>query len=303
MQNRFIKISLITIFLLGFLGCGSKKTIETTTSEIEGIPILTTKARISDIMDKIKLIGTVVPYEQVVLYPKASGKLSKYTVNEGAIVNKDDIVGYIDRDEPGLEFSPSPVKSPISGIVLKKYLDVGATVSAAVSSVSMATPIISIGDIDKVKVVVNVIEGDIGRVKVNQDAEVTFETYKDRIFKGKVESISPMADLMSHTSKVEIVIDNKDKLIKPGLSAEVNIITGYHKNVVVIPRDVLIRKSGETYVFVIIDDKSYKRNVKVGYDDGNILEIKEGLKSGEVIAASDFNVLQEGLKVKIGGEK
>ena len=302
-----MKFILVVLMLGVFMGCGSKQSEKVKGSAVNetergGLLISVAKASISNIEDRISLTGVVVPFEQINVYSKTSGKLLKYAVEEGDMVKKDTVIAYVDRDEPGFEFSPSPVKSPMAGIVLKKYVDVGATVSPAVQSVSMATPIVTVGNIDKVKVQVTIIEQDLSRVKENQYAEINIEAYKDKIFKGEVYRISPIADLISHTAKVEILVDNKDKIIKPGVSADVEIVVGKHDNVVVIPREILIRKQNEEFVYIIYNGMILKRIVKKGYDDGKFLEIQEGLKEGEIIAASDFNVLKEGLKVKEKGE-
>jgi len=75
---------------------------------------------------------------------------------------------------------------------------------------------------------------------------------------------------------------------------------GTHNNVVIIPRETLLRKMNDTLVYAIAGGQVARRVVKTGYDDGKNLEITDGLKSGEIIAASDFNVLQDGLKVQTG---
>jgi multidrug efflux pump subunit AcrA (membrane-fusion protein) len=93
-------------------------------------------------------------------------------------------------------------------------------------------------------------------------------------------------------------VDNGNGLIKPGLSADVDIIVGSRSNVVIVPRSTLIRKAGEIYVFIINNNVAEKRIVEPGYDDGINLQIQKGVKPGEIIANSDFNVLQDGLKVK-----
>lgn len=198
-----IKFLFILLFIFIF-GCGQKqseKSKENSINEVAGFAISMVKSKISDIEDRISLTGVVVPYEQINVYSKVSGKLSKYVVEEGTFVKTDEVIAYVDRDEPGFEFSPSPVKSPIEGVILKELVDAGATVSSAIQSVSMATPIAIVGNIKKVKVIVFIIEQDLSRVEENQHAEIKIEAYKDRIFKGKVYKISPIADAISHTVK------------------------------------------------------------------------------------------------------
>lgn len=294
-------LGLAVVMCLLLCGCSKKAQQDIKkTGTGEGIVISTVVARTGDIQDKIRLIGTVFPWQQVNIYSKASGKLSKYLVEEGSEVKADGVIAYVDRDEPGFDFSPSPVKSSMAGIVVKRYLDAGAMVSPASQSVGMGTAIVAIGDIKQLKVTVNVVEQDIGRVKEGQPAEITVEAFPDEIFTGKVYNISPVADPASHACKVEIMVNNPAGRIKPGVTAGVNIIVGTHNNVVIIPRETLLRKMNDTLVYAIAGGQVARRVVKTGYDDGKNLEITDGLKSGEIIAASDFNVLQDGLKVQTG---
>lgn len=216
-------------------------------------------------------------------------------------MKKDDVIAYIDRDEVGYEFTQNPVKSPAGGVILKKYLDVGATISAMMGSVAGATPVASVGDLSKVKIVLTIVESDISRIKVGQAAKVMLEAYADKVFTGNVYTVAPTADPLNHTSKVEILADNKDGLIKAGMSAEVEVVVASKGSAVVIPRNALIRKAGEVYVFGIKDKIAKKTLVQTGYDNGLEIEIKKGLNPGELIANSDFNVIQDGLRVKDSG--
>ena len=298
-----IKYGKITIMLLAVIalaaGCG-KNTEEAKAVEVQGIPVFTAEAKQGEIADKIRLSGSVVPYELVNVFSKAPGKIAKFAVEEGSRVKVDDVIAYIDRDEPGFDFTAAPVKSPANGIVIKKFLDVGTTVTPGSAGAAMATPIVSVGDISKLKIVVNVVEEDIGRVKMGQEAEINLDAFPGEVFRGKVSTISPSADSMSHTSKVEILLDNKARRIKAGLSADVSLIVG--KTVgVIIPRDSVIMKTGEMFVFAVKNGAAEKRPVETGYDDGENVQVTKGLLAGEKVAASDFNVLQNGLRVKDSG--
>jgi membrane fusion protein, multidrug efflux system len=300
-RKRMLGLSVVIIAAVLAAGCTKKNTAEETL-ETQGIPVFTAAVKTGSISDKIRLVGTLMPYEQVNVYSKASGKITKYAVEEGASVNEGDIIAYVDRDEPGFEFTPAPVKSPAKGIVIKKFIDAGTTVTPATGGAAMATPVVSVGDISKLKAVVYVVEEDIARVKIGQEADITLDAYPGEMFRGNISAVSPSADSLSHSSKVEVVVDNPDNKIKAGLSADVSVITGTMSGVLVIPRDSVIRKTNELYVFIIRNGLAEKRAISIGFDDGEYVQVKKGLSAGEKVAASDYNVLQEGLKVKDSGE-
>ena len=307
-RNKRLFAAAAVLSVLVVAGCGKKQEAQkqagagTGTEKIsDGLPIYTVRSKISKINDKINSIGTVYPFEQNNIYSKGSGRLVKYLVEEGQIVKKDDVIAYVDRDEVGYEFTQNPVKSPAGGVILKKYLDVGATISAMMGSVAGATPVASVGDLSKVKILLTIVEADIGRIKTGQAAQVKMEAYPEKIFNGSVYTVAPTADPVSHTSKVEILVENKAGLIKAGMSAEIDIIVATKAAAVVIPRNALIKKAGEIYVFVIKNGVANKTLVEPGYDDSLELEIKKGLQPDELIANSDFNVIQDGLRVRDSG--
>jgi multidrug efflux pump subunit AcrA (membrane-fusion protein) len=300
MKKIITVIVIIILVILGIFIIKKPKNAPIEKKEViheEGITIDVTRAKIGSIKNKISAIGVITPWHQVNAYSKASGKISQLLFDEGDYVKQNDTVAYVDRDEPGFEFSKLPVKSPVSGIILKRFVDIGSQVTPAVQSVSMATPIFLIGEIENVKIQISVIEQDLGKIKENQITEITTEAYPNTKFIGKVFKISPSADPISHSAKVEIILNNKEHLLKPGISANVDIITGEHKNVLLIPRIALIKKLGEEFVYVIEEKTVHKRNVKTGYDDGEFIEIIHGIKANEFIAISDLNVLQDGMKV------
>lgn len=301
LRNKLLLVLLSAGLIFSFAACSKKETSVNAAQaqESEGISIDSGFSKIMDVKDKIKLIGVIAAYEQTNVYSKASGKIVKYEVEEGATVKKDDIIAYIDRDEVGFDFTQSPIKSPVAGMVLRRFVDVGNTISPAMGSTAMATPLVIVGNISKLKVQVSVVEEDIGRIRKGQAVEAVLETFPGKTFPGVVENVSPQADPVSHASKVEVVIDNAANLIKPGVSAEVYIVAGLSKGAVAVPRQALVRKNDDKFIFTIKNGVIQRHLVETGYDDGKLLEIKKGLAAGETIAMSDFNVLQDGLKVKI----
>ena len=89
--------------------------------------------------------------------------MHRYLVQEGDKVNTGDIIAEIDRDDPGVQFVLAPVRATMAGIIAKSYIDEGTSVSPASQSVTMATPIILIVNIDIIKVEFSVIESEIAK--------------------------------------------------------------------------------------------------------------------------------------------
>jgi len=128
--------------------------------------------------------------------------------------------------------------SPVDGIVITRNVDVGQTVAA-----SFQTPTLFLvaQDLTKMQIDTNVAEADIGKVKVNQDVTYTLDGYSDMTFKGKVKQvrITPTTIQNVVTYDVVISVENKDMKLKPGMTANVSIITNNKENIKTVPNSAL----------------------------------------------------------------
>lgn len=125
------------------------------------------------------------------------------------------------------------IRSPMNGMVISRSVDEGQTVAA-----SLQTPtLFVIGDLSRMKVNISVDEADIGQVKVGQDAEFTVDAFPERIFKGKVAEIYRAPTLIQNvvTYNTILLIDNRDRLLMPGMTANVSIITARESGVLLAP--------------------------------------------------------------------
>lgn len=137
--------------------------------------------------------------------------------------------------------SDTVIKSPIDGIVLKKYVEKGQIIASGISNVSGGTTIATIADMSKVYIRASVDEVDIGQIAPAQKATVNAESYPDREFYGEVLRIHPQAKVEQNvtTFDVTIEVDNAEGLLMSGMNASVEIIAGYKENVLLIPREAL----------------------------------------------------------------
>ncbi|MEO8886731.1 MAG: efflux RND transporter periplasmic adaptor subunit [Mucilaginibacter sp.] len=120
-------------------------------------------------------------------------------------------------------------------------------------------------------------ENDITQVKLNEPVEITMDSYKGKVFEGKVSKIYPIMDQRSRTFKVEATFLHPPDPLYPNLSAEVNIIVSVKKNVMLIPRNYLDANNE-----VILSDGT-KAKVTTGVQDYNNVEILKGLDTTQTI--------------------
>jgi RND family efflux transporter MFP subunit len=221
------------------------------------------------------------------------GRLMQKIKDVGDTVQKNETVALVDRDEPALKYAPGEVTSPLTGIVTQYFVDLGEYVSPA-------TPVCEVADVNNVKIVVYVAENDLPRVKLGQSARFETDAYPGRIFWGKVSKISQSLDTSSRSSGVEILADNPDLKLKPGMFARVDLIISTHSNTIVVPRQALRETDSADYLYIIKDNKAYMKKVKVGVKLEDIPEITGGINDSDVVITMGWNnVSSDGELVEI----
>ncbi|OPX28310.1 MAG: hypothetical protein B1H08_06105, partial [Candidatus Omnitrophica bacterium 4484_171] len=188
------------------------------------------------VQEILKFTGDIEGKDQVQVYPKVTGKLIEYKVQEGKPIEKQDVIALIDRDVTGFKFEPAPVEAPISGVVAKTYFDQG-------DSVSPQIPIAVVADMDEVKVKIEVTEVDYPKVKLGQMARIKVDAYPDKEFEGKLSKLSALVSPQTRTATAEITIPNPEHFLVPGMFARISLLAGKHK-ALVVPRDAILRLPG-----------------------------------------------------------
>ena len=192
-----------------------------------------------------------------------------------------------ERAEENLKYAS--IRSPISGIVLSREVEVGDAVSSILQLGSNATLIMTLGDVQELYIKGKVDETDIGFVKLDQPVRVTVDAYKNRTFQGKVFRIAPMGVEKDNVTRFEVRVSilNDLDLLKANMSANAEIILEEHHNVLLVPESALIYNEKKA-TFVEVPDLSTKTGrrqvpIKVGLGNGSRTEVLSGLKLGEQV--------------------
>ncbi|MDE7024501.1 MAG: efflux RND transporter periplasmic adaptor subunit, partial [Paramuribaculum sp.] len=164
--------------------------------------------------------------------------------------------------------------SPISGVVTARNYDPG--------DMTGSLPVLTIEQVNPVKVIVNVSEADYPKVHNGMKAGIKLDVYPDSEFTGTVHLIHPSIDAATRTFTVEITIDNKDNKVLPGMFARVTLNFGTTENVVVPDRAVVKQSgSGNKYVYVLKADGTVSYNqVEIGRRIDNAYELLSGVEDG-----------------------
>jgi RND family efflux transporter MFP subunit len=140
------------------------------------------------------------------------------------------------------------VTSPMNGVIIKKGVELGQTVTSGVSSFNEGTALFTVADLKSLIIRVNLNEVDIAKVALGQPVRVTLDAYPQKVFTGKVTFVSPAAELVEKIKvfKVEIALDELGDHFKTGMSANVEILGEKRNKAVSIPLEALQRREGET---------------------------------------------------------
>jgi len=189
------------------------------------------------------------------------------------------------------------LRSPINGVVTARNYDKG-------DMYSMALPIFVVEQIVPVKMLINVSESLFTEVNKGMEFDITVDAYPGDIFKGKVNLIYPTVNAATHTFPVEVICQNTDQRLRPGMFARVtaNFGTNHH---VVVPDVAVVKQmgSGEHFIYVLQPDNTVKYTlVEVGKRLGDKYEIISGINEGDQIVTSGQIRLKDGVAVQIKAE-
>ncbi len=193
----------------------------------------------------------------------------------------------------------SYIRAPFSGYVAERNLDLGAYVTGSGPGNSTTSRgIVSLHDVETVRTLIEVVEKDVPLVQVGQKAEVRAEAYPDRIFEGTVTRVVQALNRATRTMTVEVDLPNKDRLLKGGMFARVEVLVGTRQNALQIPIDAVSRLEDVQYVYVVREGKAERVPVEIGLRDENRVEITKGLDGSEQVVVSGKDLVHDGTPVQ-----
>jgi len=183
------------------------------------------------------------------------------------------------------------IVAPTTGVVVKKYVEEGSIVTAGRSSFAgsgSGVTIVDIADVSRMRVVVNVDETDIARIRLGQDVDVSFDAYPDELFVAEVIKIAPEAimDQNVTTIPVTVELDYADRRLKPEMNATCDFVTVRKKNVLYVPNEAVKETDKGMVVTVMENGKQVERKVRIGEVGNDYTEITSGLREGETVVTA-----------------
>lgn len=248
---------------------------------------------------------------------RAEHEVAKATY-EAALANRDQIQvknreveaarAAVEQGEASLKLeevrlSQTVVLSPIDGLVTKKHVSAGETVGLGGGPFfTLGEPLLTLVDLGQLWIRTTIDEVDSSKVKAGLSARVTLDALPGRTFAGKVVRISPAVSREgqeARTVTVYIAIAEAGGLLKPGMSAEVEVVVASLPRVLSLPTEAVVKREGRSFVYVIQEGRARLQPVTVGESNSNLAEITGGVREGELaILAPAALGLKEGARVK-----
>jgi RND family efflux transporter MFP subunit len=223
----------------------------------------------------------------------------------------------LSQNEADLHFSEASldntlIRAPFTGVVVKKMAEVGESVAPIPPGVNISTAsgaIVALADLDTLEVEADVSEANVAKLNANQPAEASVEAFPDRKYKSVLRQIIPTADRTKATVQVKVTILDKDKDLKPEMSAKVTFLEAEKKEepqaktpvapAVTVPKDAVVTRDGKSVVFEVREGKAKARPVTVGSERQGQVVIREGLSGGETLIVRPGDTVKDGAAVKV----
>lgn len=189
--------------------------------------------------------------------------------------------------------------APFAGYVSQRLLDVGAAVSSQAAATSNASvAILSLQDIEPVKVQIEVPERDVARVRSGNAVRLTADAYPDRRFTGKVARVVHTLDPRTRTMGVEVEIPNPERLLKPGMYARVQLVLDVQRGALLLPLEALVGGELRPAVLLVREGKVVTQPVELGPTDGPSVQVVKGLRAADQVIVQGKELVREGQAVK-----
>lgn len=227
-----------------------------------------------------------------------SGDISELEFNNSQLAYKNAKAQYLSAlaalSTAKKTFSDTRIKSPISGFVSRKNINYGSMVSSGIV-------VYRVVDLSKLKIKVSVPQEIINRIKIGNNAIITISALNNKQFNGVVKRISPQADESTGGFMIEIQVNNRESLIKAGMTAKIELILSTEQKAFAVPEYALVSKNEENYIYKIVNDYAELVKIDVGESIGKNIIVKNGLNISDKIVVVGMKNL--GLKTKVNIEK
>lgn len=339
MKSRRIHIFLVIAVVLAIVTAGCGTTPEQKAAPAPAarkIPVTVEAVKKGEMYKSIPLGGLLQPQDEVYIVAKTpTARIMNVPVKIGDTVSKGTPLVYFDSRELDLQLNQAQLSydrnkllfesgavseyqleqmkytldnlkiqkenmvlvSPIAGVV--------STVSAVEGQLAGSASLVTVVNIDKLKLQVQVGEANIGKLKIGAEMPVTVSAASSEPYKGRITAVAPQIDSKTKAYPVTLEVENRDMAIKGGMYGEVQLVVDSRKDAISVPQYALLDQGQDKIVYVVENNTAKMRKVQVGMTLGTMAEITSGLQAGEMLIVEGQYAVRDGAPVvaTVRGEK
>jgi RND family efflux transporter MFP subunit len=188
----------------------------------------------------------------------------------------------------------SIITAPFTGVITMRYADTGSLIQAGTSSDTQSMPVVRLAQSDLLRLRMPVPENDVPFIQQGGDVQIHVDA-NGRIIGGNIVRYTRSLDASTRTMLVEVDVPNDDLSLSPGMYAEATLKLQQHGNVVALPAQAVVQNGNDAYVFIVdSQDRVQRRDVTLGIQDANRIEIQSGVNAGDIVILSGQDNYQPG---------
>lgn len=212
------------------------------------------------------------------------------------------LLAAVQRAEVDLE--DTVIRAPTAGVILEKFKEVGEI--AVPGGFEGSGELIRMANLDDMRAELDVNEGDLSRIHMDQPAEVKPDAYPDKSYAARVVKLYPQINRQKGTLKVEVGIEHPDEWLRPDMSVRVSFLAaakpaepGAEASLVLAPREAVRSDANGSFVWVVTGGALRRQAVETAGERGGQVVIAKGLAGGEALVLGEDADLAEGRKVEV----
>lgn len=291
-----------SLYITGTVGANIFTDIK---SPVNGI-VETLYARENQWVEKGRVIAVINPDDRLALIADNQLQIEKLEqVMKGNVNSEayDSLSEELEKAKANLQYAMDiyqtvPVICPMSGMVTRRWLEAG-------SQVDTRGKILTVSDMSSMVIKAEVNEKYFTAIKKGRKLELVLNAYPGDTLTGIISLVYPLVDPSTRSISFDIRIENSSKQLLEGMMASVKIPVEVKKDIIAIPEKAVLTSTGNSPFIYLLgkDSLVHHRNVETGIRSGNMLEISSGLDEGEKVIVKGQEMLHEGIKVKVSGNK
>ena len=212
----------------------------------------------------------------------------------------------------GAQLQNTVIRAPFAGTVVRKMAEIGESVAPIPPGVNISTAsgaIVALADLATLEMEADVNEANVAKLTEGQPAEITVEAFPDRKYKAVLRQVIPTADRTKATVLTKVTLIDKDKDLKPEMSAKVTFLEPQRaeapvavdavpaKPVILVPQSAVVNRDGPK-VFEVVGDRVQMRTIATGAIRGDRVIVTDGLAGSETLVDKPAETLKDGDAVK-----